>query len=345
MTMLVGDNTETSTVAIGPVSPLPGVSFTEFVAVESGVVSSGYFYVTDTGATMYVVVYDSAGNFLYQSNPSAATVAGWNSVSFQTEFDVLSGTNYIVGVFYDTAYPVIGLGGSGSSKYKNGAGTWPTAPSTLVAQGNISTSTNLSIYLDGTVEVIPAVTTVNNDNPIAEGTTGIPIVGTNFAAGMTVAITQPNGISVAQANVTVTSSTTATFDLVMEPLVTDQLAFTDSTYVTNLVVTLNGMASQPVPVTLTPLVTGIPFQTLGRPNPIPEQRIAAIPDFVSGDQLEFAGDATGTTAPPAGTVPHADGSFEATADFYVRAYIQADAAWTPWTLITVSPEQPGQGFF
>ncbi len=23
----------------------------------------------------------------------------------------------------------------------------------------------------------------------------------------------------------------------------------------------------------------------------------------------------------------------------------ADKAWTPWTLITVSPAQPGQGFF
>ena len=194
------------------------------------------------------------------------------------------------------------------------------------------------------INTFPTITSVNSSSPIAEGSPGIPLIGTNFASGMTAAITQPNGVSVAQSNVTVTSSTAATFDLVMEPPVTDQLAFTDSTYVTNLVITVNGQSSQPVPVTLTPS-SSQPFQTLGMPNPIPEQRIAAIPDLVAGDQLEAAGDATGTTAPPAGTVLHSDGSFEASADFWVRAYIQADAAWTPWALITVSPAQPGQGFF
>jgi len=56
-------------------------------------------------------------------------------------------------------------------------------------------------------------------------------------------------------------------------------------------------------------------------------------------------EAAGTTVPSAGTVPHCDGSFKATTEFLVRAYIQADAAWTPWLLITVSPIQPGQGFF
>ena len=123
--------------------------------------------------------------------------------------------------------------------------------------------------------------------------------------------------------------------LVMEPSQGDQLAYSDSTYVTDIVVSAGGQSSAPVAVTLT-TSNGQTFQTLGILNVNTSVRIEASPDFVPGNQLEFAGDAAGTTAPPAGTVPHADGSFAATADFYVRAYIAADAAWTPWTLITVS---------
>ena len=144
---------------------------------------------------------------------------------------------------------------------------------------------------------------------------------------------------------TISSTIAATFTNVMEPATGDQLAYTDSTFITNLVATVSGISSTPCAVTLTPPTAGILFQTLGTLNPIAPNRITAEPDLVPGDQLEFAGNSAGTTAPAAGTVPHSDGSFEASADFYVRAYIQADAAWTPRTLITVSPAQPGQGFF
>jgi hypothetical protein len=262
---------------------------------------------------------------------------------FSPALNITSGTQYWVGVYLDGNY-TIGYGGTtspGSMQYYNG-GTWPTAPSVFASHGTVVYN-NISAYLELNA-TLPVVTTVNGGNPIAEGATSVSLVGENFVSGMTIALTQPNGISVTQTNVTVTSATAATFDLVMEPSQGDQLAYSDSTYVTDIVVSAGGQSSAPVAVTLT-TSNGQTFQTLGILNVNTSVRIEASPDFVPGNQLEFAGDAAGTTAPPAGTVPHADGSFAATADFYVRAYIAADAAWTPWTLIPASPEQPGQGFF
>lgn len=283
----------------------------------------------------------------YQSGYN--TVISANSITPTIDGDMIVGllmlSNSGVTITWDNGFT------AGDAQTATHSNFWgyldQTTAAAITAQGTINQSNNelsgIAVALK-TVVPTPLLTSVNGGNPIGEGTTSVSLVGDNFVAGMTAALTQPNGVSVEQSSVTVTSSTAATFDLVMEPPVIDQLAFTDSTYTTNLVVTGNGQSSAPFPVTLTPS-NGQPFQTLGTLNPSTPVRVEAIPDFVPGDQLEAAGDSTGTTAPPAGTVLHSDGSFEATANFYMRAYIQADAAWTPWTLITVSPEQPGQGFF
>lgn len=343
MTVLVGDDTQTGTSTYG--NTAPSVWGTDFTATASGPCTNGYAYYSGTvSRQLYLVVYDAAENLIAQSTvTTTGTVAGWLTFTFSPPLTIVEGTQYWLGVYAENTQAV-GIGGTtspGSMQYYNG-GTWPTAPSVFAHQGTV-VSNNISAYLELNA-TLPVVTTVNGSNPIAEGATGIQLVGSNFSSGMTIAITQPNGVSVEQANVTVTSSTAATFDVVMEPSQGDKLAYSDSTYVTDIVVSAGGQSSAPVAVTLTPS-NGQPFQTLGILNVNTPVRVEAIPDFVPGDQLEFAGDSSGTTPPPAGTVPHADGSFEATADFYARAYIQADAAWTPWTLITVSPAQPGQGFF
>ena len=282
-------------------------------STSGGTLASGTY-------TYVVTAYDASGE-TSRSNPQVVNVASGSTNSNSMSWSAIPGA-----AGYKVYSQYIVIGGLNHFWYYD--------------VGDVTSYTDTGATPTG-IATAPQTSTAGP--VIADGATSIPLVGTGFVAGMTVALTQPNGISVAQANVAVTSATAATFDAVIEPASGEQLAFTDSTYVTNLVVTVNGQSGAPTPVTIPP--AGLIFQTLGTLHPNPAMRISALPDLVPGDQLEAAGDSTGTTAPPAGTVLHSDGSFEASADFYVRAYIQADAAWTPWTLITVSPAQPGQGFF
>lgn len=210
--------------------------------------------------------------------------------------------------------------------------------------GNVTSFTDTGSMTNAVISTIPTVNTAAST--LAEGATAVPVAGVAFDNTLTIAL-QQNGVSVEQ-TVTYETSTTATLDVVTSAN-GQHLAYStgvdDPVYPTTAVATtVSGSTGLALPVVLTP-AAGLIFQTLGTLHPNPAMRISALPDLVPGDQLEFAGDSSGTTPPPAGTVPHADGSFEASADFYARAYIQADAAWTPWTLITVSPAQPGQGFF
>jgi len=187
----------------------------------------------------------------------------------------------------------------------------------------------------------PTISTANST--IVEGATAVPVVGSAFDSSLTISITQPNEVSVEQ-TVTYESATTATLDVVVEPATVQQLAFTDATYTTVAVATTTVGSGTPIPVTVAP-PAGLIFVTLQSVNPTAANRICAIPDLVVGDQVEAAGDATGTTAPPAGTILHPDGTFTATQTFYARAYIAADQAWTPWTEIVCTGLEENTGFF
>ena len=215
--------------------------------------------------------------------------------------------------------------------------------------GNVTSFTNTAYdeTANGTPTAVATIPTVNTAaSTLAGGATAVPVAGGAFDSTLTIAL-QQNGVSVEQ-TATYESATTATLDVVTSAN-GQHLAYStgvdDPVYPTTAVATtVSGSTGLALPVVLTP-AAGLIFQTLGTLHPNPAMRISALPDLVPGDQLEFAGDSSSTTPPPAGTVLHSDGSFEASADIWVRAYIQADAAWTPWVLITVSPEQPGQGFF
>jgi hypothetical protein len=183
------------------------------------------------------------------------------------------------------------------------------------------------------------LTSVNGGSPIAEGASGIALVGTGFAAGMTATITQPNGVSVTQA-VTYVSPTSATFTPAMEPGSGAQLAFTDATYTTQITVTAGGQTSPAVAITLTP-PSGVTAQTLTTPNPTSSYRITASPDLVASDQLEIAGDVTGVSPAPTGLTINSDATWQfASGDtpvnFYVRVYDASSDTWSPWALQTVA---------
>jgi len=199
-------------------------------------------------------------------------------------------------------------------------------------------------YLFG---ITPTILSVNSSANIIEGSTNVAVTGGNFESGMTAVITQPNGVSVAQP-FTFTDATSGTFDLVMEPSIGTQLAYTDAVYTTKFSVTSYGQNSSGFPVTLVPPAGNI-FQTLASVNPNVPIRIETIPDLSIGDQIEASGNSSGTAAAPTGLVLNSDGTFQFTngtwVNFYARAYIVADAAWTPWTEIVCTGLEENTGFF
>ena len=279
--------------------------------------------------TYWVTAYNSAGGETEASNSQAVKIGSGSTNSNSMSWSAVPGA-------------------AGYNVYLQ-----DVAPGSLFVSydvGNVTSFTNTAQNetangIPTAVATIPPVNTAAST--LSEGATAVPVAGAAFDSTLTIAL-QQNGITVEQ-TVTYGSATSATLNVATSNAAGQHLAYStgvdDPVYPTTAVATtVSGSTGLPLPVVLTP-PAGLIFQTLGTLHPNPAMRISALLDLVAGDQLEAAGDATGTTAPPAGTVLHSDGSFEGSADFYARAYIQADAAWTPWALITVSPAQPGQGFF
>ncbi len=211
--------------------------------------------------------------------------------------------------------------------------------------GNSSTS----FTYDGSQIPVAAVPPSSNTTglPLAEGATAIPFTGENFESGMSASILQGTN-TVAQSNVVYTDATDGTFDLVMEPMSGPQLAATDSVYSAQFKVTVAENVSVSFPVQLTP-PTGVLFKTLLSVIPAAPMRFETLPDLAVNDQVWAAGNSTGTAAAPAGLVLNSDGSFEfapgyTPQDFWVRVYIAADSAYTPWSKIAVTSIQSG-GFW
>ena len=182
--------------------------------------------------------------------------------------------------------------------------------------------------------------------PLAEGATSVAIAGNNFEAGMTATISQGSN-SVAQSNVVYSSRTDATFDLVMEPIIGAQLAFTDSTYSAAITVKTPYETTGPFDISLVPRSGNI-FVTLTSVSQVSPQRIQTIPDLAVGDQIEASGNSTGTAAAPAGLTLNPDGTFEYTnsawTNFWVRVYKASDSAWTPWAEIVCTGLAQADGF-
>lgn len=219
--------------------------------------------------------------------------------------------------------------------------------------GNVTSFTNTA-YNETSAGFTTAVATIPSVNTaastLAEGATAVPVAGGAFDSTLTIAL-QQNGISVEQ-TVTYETSTTATLDVVTSAN-GQHLAYStgvnDPVYPTTAVATtVSGSTGLALPVVLTP-PAGLIFQTLGTLHPNPAMRISALPDLVPGDQLEAAGDSAGTSAAPSGLVISPSGEFYFQSgytpqNFWARAYIAADKAWTPWAEITVTGMQPG-GFW
>ena len=275
--------------------------------------------------TYYFTAYNATGE-TELSNAQSITIASGgtttnsNSVSCATVVGATGYKLYKVALVSGRSYYVVYDLGSATTFTDTGGGTY-------------------------SVGVAPTVNTTGT--VVTEGSTAVAFSGENLASGMTAAIVQ-NGNTVAQTNVTYVSSTSGTFDLVMEPASGASLAATDAAYPTRIEVTVSGYTSAVGPIKIGP-VSGVIFQTLLSVNPNAPMRIEGLPDLVTGDQVWAAGDSAGTSAAPSGLVISPSGEFYFQSgytpqNFWARAYIAADASYTPWAKITVTGSQSG-GFW
>lgn len=284
----------------------------------------------------------------------AGTLANGHSTAFATNSITSTQDGDVViaaGPIANSTETLSGWGSFTQEQFYNGAspsGVW--AYYVQPTHGAVSASATISAtsnWLAGIVALkvtaagsAPTVTSVNAGANIAEGATAVPVVGTNFDNTVTVNILQPGGVSVAQTGVVYNSSTSLSFNLVVEPGSGDQLAFTDSTYTTNLeATTTTGGTSAPFAITVSP-PTGLIFQTLASINPTGAYDITAIPGLAAGDQLEASGNSAGTAAAPSGLTLGNDATFYFTAgntpvNFWVRAYDGTNKVWGNWALQNV----------
>ncbi|HEX5461902.1 MAG TPA: hypothetical protein VFX20_18200 [Steroidobacteraceae bacterium] len=183
------------------------------------------------------------------------------------------------------------------------------------------------------------VTSVNGGDAIEEGATGIALVGTGFAAGMTVNILQGANV-VAQGNVTVTSDTAATFDSVFEPATGAQLKFDQGGTGTTLEVVVSGESSAAIACPLAP-PAGLIYADVASINSTSTEDVQATPALTVGDQIEVSGSADGTAAAPDGLTMNDDTTplFAAGStpqNFYARAWDHTDSTWGDWELQIVT---------
>jgi hypothetical protein len=86
--------------------------------------------------------------------------------------------------------------------------------------------------------------------------------------------------------------------------------------------------------------TRYPITVVGTPDPTAANRITATPDIASGDWIQAAGDATGTTPIPTGLVILSDATWEFTsgnypANFWVRISDDGGVTWGAWALQSI----------
>jgi hypothetical protein len=238
---------------------------------------------------------------------------------------------------YTASYISAAPSGSSSLQSGGGARSYYTAKATAGTSATVNATTNASaawnallVGIYDAVSAAPTITTVNSGSAVKAGAVGVPLVGTGFSAGMSVSL---DGI--AQANVTVSSATAATFDVVTEPGSGTQAEFGSQ----NVEVTVSGTSSSPLAVSLIP-PNGQLYVNVTSVNSTSTYDIQATPAFVAGDQIEASGSSNGTSAAPTGLQLNTDTTYQYTSgstpvNFWARAWDSSTSTWGAWALQTV----------
>lgn len=181
----------------------------------------------------------------------------------------------------------------------------------------------VSVYEEASANA-PSITDVDEDDTITSDQTNVVITGTNFDAA-TVEIRQ-GSVEVAQ-SVDSQTATAIVFDVVFDT------ASADLKYGAATLAVINADDQEDtIGITINP-PSGNLYVDVGTPNGEASNRITAVPDIESGDQIEARGAGGGAT--PAGLTLNADATFSFSsgntpAAFDVRIWDVNDATWGVW---------------
>jgi hypothetical protein len=181
----------------------------------------------------------------------------------------------------------------------------------------------------------PTITDVDTDETILDGQTGVAVTGTSLGttnANRTFALVQ-GSVAVDQVETGVGTDTAATLTIAVDAATGGDIKFGAAT----LKVTRDDDATGLLAVTVDP-PAGQLFVDVGTPNTTASNRITAVPDIASGDQLQARG--VGGGAAPTGLTLNDDATFSFAAggtptDFDVRVWDSSDSTWGAWATQTV----------
>lgn len=187
-----------------------------------------------------------------------------------------------------------------------------------------------------------AITDVDTDETLVAGQTGIAVTGTDMGttnANREFTILQ-GAVEIAQTETGVGTATAATLTLVMET-VPEDLKFGAAT----LRVTRDDLETDDIAITLNP-ASGETYVDVGTPNTEATDRITAVADIASGDQLHAQG--VGGGAAPTGLVLNTDATFYFTSgntptDFDVRVWSATSGVWGAFATQTVAVTDTASG--
>ena len=190
----------------------------------------------------------------------------------------------------------------------------------------------------------PNISDVDTDEIVFDGQTGVVITGTDMGtdnAARVITLRQ-GSTSVPQTETGSGTATSATITVGMEQSGAD-IKFGATT----LRVTRTGDSSYgDLAITVNPS-SGQLFRDVGTPNPTAANRITAVSDISSGDQLHARG--VGGGSAPTGLSLNTDGTFEFSngstpAAFDVRVWDTSDSTWGAWATQNIDsgiPPDPG----
>lgn len=206
------------------------------------------------------------------------------------------------------------------------AGTSVTAS----AQGPNYSSIAAGAFYDAGGTPSPALTDVDTDETVLDGQTGVAITGTDMGADETerTFTLRQGSTSVPQTETGSGTDTAATLTIGIEQSGAD-IKFGSATL---RVTRTDDDAYGEIAITVNP-PTGQLYVDIGTPDSEADNRITAVDDITSGDQLQARGEGGG--AAPAGLNLEANGTFwfedgETPAAFDVRVWDASDSTWGDW---------------
>lgn len=264
------------------------------------------------------------------SGAATATAAGYLSAAGIQVGDIGSGGPPAAGTGFTndgTALPPVGVNQARLEHAAVTAGSWQA---TFTAGANVAHTAIMAIFKDAGGPADPTLTDADTDETVLDGQTGVAITGTYMGADETerTFTLRQGSTSVAQTETGSGTATAATLTIGIEQSGADIKFGAATLRVTRTADSAFGELA----ITVNP-PTGQLYVDVGTPDTTAANRITAVADIASGDQIQARG--VGGGAAPTGLQINANATFEFSAGntpaaFDVRVWDTSDSTWGAW---------------